>query len=166
MKKNCCKTTIAVAAGLGLVAGAAIAHKWFLCPETTYPACYHQMFEKGFTPFNGVTYDVSHSWQKDTLTLNMTSDILCPYEADVELLKLVKDKNGARNEVVASGVATFDAGKAQTLELDRSKVANGENVTLVVRGKAPAEDAAGFHIEKPVGQLAYLRNHVFRLTAE
>ena len=137
MSKKGQKNTLPVvlaSAVLGVGVGAALTHQWFMCPEYSYPKCYQQMVEQGFTPSERLSYEVTTTWREENFDIALQSDILCPFKAQVSLMVPEQTDDGVVRPVEKfSTEVMFENGLALAKDLPLEVLSSEQASALVVR---------------------------------
>ncbi|MBA44601.1 MAG: hypothetical protein CMF62_11450 [Magnetococcales bacterium] len=133
-QKCCSKGLMGFAAIGGLVAGAAVAHTFFMCPESQYPACYHDMVKSNFAIFERLNFEATPKWSAETFDVTLSSTIPCPFKAQVRMMVPTKGDDGIIRPVeVYNQTITFEAGKAVLANIPHGDVVSGQDFVLLVQ---------------------------------
>lgn len=125
---------LTASAVVGLGVGAAITHQWFMCPEYGYPKCYQQMVEQGFMPSERLSYEVTPTWREENFDIDLQSDVLCPFKAQVLLMVPEQTEDGVVHPVEKfSTEVTFENGRAIAKDLPLKSLSSDQDSALVVR---------------------------------
>ena len=162
-QKCCSKGLVGIAAIGGLVAGAAIAHTFFMCPESQYPACYHDMVKSNFSIFERLNFEATPKWSSETFDVTLSSAIPCPFKAQVRMMVPTKGDDGIIRPVeVYNQTIIFEAGKAVLANIPHGDVESGQEFALLVR-VVEGDKSEVFDIVKVLGKIHTNANSVIAL---
>jgi len=117
------------------------------CPEANYPQCYHETIENGFNLFDGIQYTLTPVWTDDGLNLTLTSNVMCPYEAQ---LRVVVPSVKAGTPYLAypfTADIQFENGQAKIKNIALPEVLPNTELAIFTSGRM-AEESQTFHITK------------------